>query len=60
MISRDIRNHITLSFRETGQFGVFDQIERMFVVRFVRDVITEVVKQRGRRKHRTMVPIKRR
>src|SRR6266852_9430648 len=50
MITRGVRNHVALSFRKSRQLGILDQIERMLVMIFVGDVITDVMQQRGRRK----------
>src|SRR6266542_1549903 len=43
MIARHIGDHVALSFRESSQLRVLDQIKRVLVMRLVCDVITDVV-----------------
>ena len=43
MIARGVRNHVALGLRKAGQFRVLDEIESVFMVRLVRNVITNVM-----------------
>src|SRR5262249_9782015 len=57
VISGRVGNHITLSFRKTSQLGILDQIQRMLVMRFMRDVISHIMKQGSSREQGTLMSI---
>src|ERR1700752_976833 len=56
MIARDIRDYRALRFGEARQLRIGYQIKRVFLVRFVCDVITDVMQQRAGEHERTMMP----
>ena len=47
MITGDICDYNSLRFRESGQFSVQDQIQRVLLMRLVRDVITDIMEERA-------------
>src|SRR5688500_13972383 len=55
MISRDVCDHGALGFREARKFRIGDQVERMLLVRIMRNVITDVVQQGAGKHERTVV-----
>ncbi len=47
MITRDIGDNVFFGFGKAGQFRIFDKVKGMFVMRFVRDVISVICQARG-------------
>ena len=43
MITRNVCNYRTLGFRKARQLGILDQIQRVLLVRLVRDVVADIV-----------------
>src|SRR5215213_11586780 len=55
VVAGHVGDDLALGLGEARQLGVLDEVERVLVVRLVRDVVADVVQERGGREQRPVV-----